>query len=209
MSKDYFTDEGALLRELSKGNNEAFEFLFNSYYPRLQNYAHRFISDIDVVKDIIQDCFVKLWEKQEVIKIVSIQTFLFVMVRNSCINYLKHRAVVDKYHIEYLAKIKGEEKLYHADFLCDTEYPLLYDELNNIIQDTISTLSERCREVFLMSRFEGLKNKEIAEKLKISTTAVEKHIAKAIKIFEVQLRNKSLPGEYIIIILSWLIGDYL
>lgn len=199
-----FLDEHILLNALMEGNNEALEFLFKTYYPRLQGYALRYISDRDVVKDIIQECFIKLWERHKSIQSVSIQSFLFIMVRNSCLNYIKHISVVNKYQIEYLADIKGEERLYHTDFLSDAEYPLLYDELKTEIRQVIDELPERCREVFLMSRFEGLKNREIAEKLKISSTAVEKHIARALKDFEFHFKNK-YPLDIYIIVMAWLI----
>jgi len=206
VSKINFSDEAILLKELKKGSNDALEFLFKAYYPRLQGYALRFISEKEIVKDIIQECFIKLWEKHESVQYVSIRSLLFVMVRNSCLNYLKHTAIVNQYQIEYLANIKGEERLYHADFLCDTESPLLYEELQNEIRKVIEQLPERRKEVFLMSRFEGLKNREIAEKLQISTTAVEKHIAKAIESFTDHFKNK-YPVDIYIIVVTWLIGN--
>lgn len=204
MHNNNFSDEAFLLTELKKGNDAALEFLFKAYFPRLQGYASRFIFDGEVVKDIIQECFVKLWEKHKSIEVLSIQSLLFAMVRNSCLNYLKHRSVVNKYEIEYLAKIKGQEQLYHADFLCDADQPLLYEELQKEINYVIEQLPERRREVFLMSRFDGLKNREIAERLQISSTAVEKHISKALKNFEDHFKNK-YPIDIFVVVISWLI----
>lgn len=206
MSKIDFSDEYILLEELKKGNNDALEFLFKVYYPRLQGYALRFVSDKEVVKDIIQECFIKLWEKHKSIQSISIRSLLFVMVRNSCLNYIKHASIVNQYQIEYLANIVGEERLYYADFLCDTESSLLYEELQNEIKQVIDHLPERRKQIFLMSRFDGLKNREIAEKLQISTTAVEKHIAKAIKDFSEHFKNK-YPTDIYIIVLTWLINN--
>lgn len=200
MSEYNFLDESTLLKELRKGNGEALEFLFKTYYPRLQGYALRFISEKEIVKDIIQECFIKLWEKHQDIESISIRSLLFVMVRNSCLNYLKHTAIVNQYRVEYLAKVKGEEKLYYFDFLSDTEYPLLYEELQNEINKVIEQLPERRKEVFLMSRFEGLKNREIADKLQISTTAVEKHIAKAIESFSNHFKHKYPVDVYIVVV---------
>lgn len=206
MSGINFLDESTLLQALKGGSKEALEFLFETYQPRLRGYALRFIPDREVVKDIIQECFINLWQKHKSIQSVSIQSLLFVMVRNSCLNYIKHMSVVNKYQIEYLAEIKGEEKLYHTDFLSDAEYPLLYDELQNEINRVIDSLPERCREVFLLSRFDGLKNREIAEKLKISSTAVEKHIARALKNFETHFKNK-YPLDIYILVMAWLLSN--
>lgn len=208
MHDNNFSNESFLLEELKRGNEDALEFLFKAYYPRLHGYAFRFITDKELVKDIIQECFIKLWEKHNSIQILSVQSLLFAMVRNSCLNYLKHESIVNQYQIEYLANIQGQEKLYHADFLCDADSPLLYEELQKEINYVIDQLPERQKEVFLMSRFEGLKNREIAEKLQISTTAVEKHISKALQNFENHFKYKYPIDIYVVVIL-WLINNNL
>ncbi|NGM62134.1 RNA polymerase sigma-70 factor [Sphingobacterium sp. SGG-5] len=200
-----FFDEKLLLAEIKNGNNEAFEYIFKSYYPRLQRYAARFIDDQAVVEDIIQECFIRFWEKKDMLSAISVSSLLFTMVRNSCLNYLKHLTVVEKHRIEYLAKAGGEERLYYTDFLLDTEHKLLYKELQEQIDMVIDQLPKRCREVFLMSRFEGLKNREIAEALQISTTAVEKHISKALQQFSAYFKHK-YPMDVYIMILAWIIG---
>jgi RNA polymerase sigma-70 factor (ECF subfamily) len=195
-----------LLNEIKKGDHEAFEFLFKNYYPRLLGYATRFIEDKEIVRDIIQECFMKLWEKRETLQSVSEASLLFAMVRNACLDYLKHYHLEQQYSIEYLANIEGEERLYHADFSFDPDRKLLYDELQEQIRQVIDQLPPRCKEVFLLSRFENLKNKEIAEQLHISLTAVEKHISKAISVFDRHFKDR-YPIDTYIIILAWLIKE--
>lgn len=199
-----FSNDKFLLAEIKKGNNQAFEYLFKNYYPRLYGYAIRFVEDEETARDIIQECFLRFWEKRELLAAVSVTSLLFAMVRNGCLNYLKHLSVVEKHQIEYLAAIDGEERLYYTDFSLDAEYKLLYDELQEQIGLVIGTLPERCREVFLLSRFEGLKNKEIAERLQISVTAVEAHISKALLRFSRHFKDK-YPVDIYIIILAWVI----
>lgn len=199
-----FSNDKFLLAEIKKGNNQAFEYLFKNYYPRLYGYAIRFVEDEETARDIIQECFLRFWEKRELLAAVSVTSLLFAMVRNGCLNYLKHLSVVEKHQIEYLAAIDGEERLYYTDFSLDAEYKLLYDELQEQIGFVIGTLPERCREVFLLSRFEGLKNKEIAERLQISVTAVEAHISKALLRFSRHFKDK-YPVDIYIIILAWVI----
>lgn len=172
--------------------------------PRLRGYAIRFVEDEETARDIIQECFLRFWEKRELLSAVSVTSLLFAMVRNGCLNYLKHLSIVEKHQIEYLASIDGEERLYYADFTLDAEHKLLYDELQEQINLVIGQLPERSREIFLMSRFKGLKNREIADKLQISTTAVEKHIAKALKSFSKHFKDK-YPVDIYIMIVAWVI----
>ena len=163
-----------------------------------------FVENEEVALDIVQECFLNFWEKRNLLVAVSVTSLLFAMVRNSCLNYLKHEAVVEKHRIEYLAKVGGEERLYYADFAPDAGYGLLYEELEQQIKSVIDNLPERCREVFVLSRFENLKNREIAEQLRISTTAVEKQIAKALDIFARHFKEK-YPMDVCIVVLAWLI----
>lgn len=159
----------SLLEAIRKGDEQAFERPFKSCYPRLTGYATRFVEDRETAHDIVQECFLKFWEKRNLLSSLSITSLLFAMVRNACLNHLKHFCIVEKHKLEYLAKFDGEERLYHADFKYQTDERLLYDELQEQIKVVMEKLLKRCREVFLMSRFEGLKNMEIAEKLRIST----------------------------------------
>lgn len=122
------------------------------------------------------------------------------MVRNASINYLKQKVLVEKYPIEFIENIDGEEKLYTLDFALSADEETLYDDLKKRIQEALSILPQRSREVFLLSRFNGLKNKEIASKLKISTTAVEKHISKSLKKISSYLKDNADYNDYIIII---------
>ena len=201
-----FSDEDILLEEIKLGNNQAFEYLFKNYYPRLKGYAIRFIQNEEATRDIIQECFIKFWEKREVLSAISVISLLFAMVRNGCLNYLKHISIIEKYRLEYLATVGGEERLYYTDFACDADQKLLYDELREQVQLVIGQMSERCREVFILSRFDGLKNREIAEKLQVSTTAVEKHIAKALAMFSRHFKDKYSVDVYIVV-LAWVIGN--
>lgn len=170
----------------------------------MRGYAIRFVEDEETARDIIQECFLRFWEKRALLSAVSVTSLLFAMVRNGCLNYLKHLSIVEKHQIEYLASVDGEERLYYSDFALDAEHKLLYDELQEQINIVIGQLPERSREIFLMSRFKGLKNREIADKLQISTTAVEKHIAKALQCFSKHFKDK-YPVDIYIIIIAWVI----
>lgn len=194
-----------ILSRLSAGDEKAFEKLFKSYYPRLYGYAIRYINDPEVARDILQECFMRFWEQRNQLKNISLTSYLFTMVRNSCLNHLKHLSIVDNHKLKYLSKVEGDERLYYWDFGLSSDQQLIYDELQNEIEKALDKLPARCREVFIMSRFKEKKNREIAEELGISTTAVEKHISKALIAFKTYF-SEQYPTEIFGAMLLGIIG---
>lgn len=198
---DYISlSDESLLKLIKKDENNAFKFLFKRYYPRLLGYAIRFVQEKEIAEDILQEVFLTFWEKRSLLKSISISSLLFCMVRNACINYLKRKSLVERYSIDYLENIEGEERLYATDLALSADEQALYEDLKQQIQDALSVLSDRSREVFLLSRFKGLKNREIAQHLGISTTAVEKHISNSLKKISFYLKDNSNYHDYIILI---------
>lgn len=186
----------------------SFESLFRRYFPRLKAYAVRFVQEEDAAMDIVQDCFLQFYRKKYDAASPSASSLLFAMVRNACIDVLRHKKLVRFESIDYLLTLDGEERLYHTDFGFTLQDVLLYDELQSQIKEVIDSLSPKCREVFLMSRFDGLKNKEIAEKINTSVTNVEKHITRALAAFSRHFKER-YPVDVYIVILAWLLKTYL
>ena len=176
-----YLDKALLIEEIHNGSEKAFKYLFSTYYPRLRNFALHFIADADAVDDIIQDAFLQLWNKRTAITQISIQSLIFTMVRNGCLNYLKHQAIEQDYQNYTESRLAGNEQLYYSDMLGNPDQQLIMKELQQQIDAVLDSIPERSREVFLMSRNEGLKNREIAEKLNISIKVVERHIGRALK----------------------------
>lgn len=189
-------NETFLLNEIKAGNERAFRLLYARYYRRLVGYADRFVQSREEAEDLVQDAFVKFWEKRRALENVSVSALLFTMVRNGCINYLKRQALLDIRGVDWLENLGGEERLFHLDFCPGVEMDFLYKELEAQIPIVLGSLPERSQEVFLLSRREGLKNREIAERLAISTTAVEKHIKRALEAFEAHFRKRYPLGAY-------------
>ena len=198
-----YADKDMLINDLSAGSKEAFEYLFTTYYPRLRNYASHFIVDVDDVEDIIKDYFVNLWNRRAMLTGISLSSMLFTMVRNGCLNFLKHKAIAEGYSARELRPINGCEALYNYDFLGSADEELLYEELQRQIGDVLRRLPERSRQVFIMSRFEGLKNKEIAERLDISVKVVEKHIGKSLAMLRKYISRHG-SAELCLLLLSWM-----
>lgn len=187
-----YPDEAQLLDRIKRGDQTAFGFLFKTYAPRLRQYARRFTLSFDAADDIVQECFIRFWERRAELRSLSLRSLLFAMVRNACLNYLEHEGLIEMQNLDDFVRTDGEERLYNLDFRHNPEQSLLYTELRQRLHAALDELSPRCRQVFTLSRFQGLKNREIATRLGISTTAVEKHISKALHHLALRLGKNGL-----------------
>lgn len=127
------------------GNEADFECFFRRYYPRLVNYAARFVAGHETARDLVQDSFARLWERRCELRELDLASLLFTMVRNACLNYLKHNGVVARHELEYTARMRGEERIYSYDFLSDAEQPCLYEELQRGFPDEPLRRAEKPR----------------------------------------------------------------
>lgn len=189
-----------LFDQIKSGDQKALESLFSIYFPRLNDFARNVVKDDVISQDIVQDVFVKVWEKRVDIESINLEAFLFRLVRNRCIDYIKHLKVVNNRMQEIQISSKYEE-LYRIDFMGNEPYVLIEQELKLKIEKTIQSLPERCREVFILSRTNGLKNKEIAEKLNINIKNVERHLNRALQSFRKNF-SEDLPIALIILVLK-------
>jgi RNA polymerase sigma-70 factor (ECF subfamily) len=164
---------------LKEGNPAAFEELFKQTFPRMLGYCSLFINDQAQANDLVQDCFVRLWEKRQTIDPrQSVESLLFVMLRNRCLNYLR-----DKKNDLIEKKISALEEtelqhLYQLDFT-GREEKSIEEQLIEAIKEAVEELPEKRKLVFIGAKIEGKKNKDVAEELGISVKAVEKHLHQA------------------------------
>ncbi len=139
-----------------------------------------FLKDLDAAEEIVQDLFVKFWENRATIKISSsVRSYLFTSVRNSCLNFIKHLKIEESY------KQYNEIERESGSITVDEEFE--GSELEKQIRKAIDQLPPERKKVFIMSRFEGLKYREIAEKSGISIKTVENQMGKAIKFLRQEL----------------------
>jgi RNA polymerase sigma-70 factor (ECF subfamily) len=170
------------LRALADGDITTFEMLFRTYYQPLCNYAYTFLQDRQDAEEIVQSTFLMVWEKKNELAIrTSVKPYLYAMVRNACLNALKHEKIKQRHAGEELATA---ERSYDS-----VAHIVATNELEFRIKEAIDELPEQCRMVFKLSRFEELKYSEIAEQLGISIKTVENHMGKALKIMRDRLRD--------------------
>lgn len=165
--------------KLKEGNPAAYEELFKQTFPRLLGYCRLFIHEQEQANDLVQECFIKLWEKRSSIKTTqSVESLLFVMLRNRCLNYLRDQKI---HKPETEIDSVGENELQHLfqlDFI-GKEESSLEEQLIVAIRESVDKLPEKRKIVFTKSKLEGKKNKDVADELGISVKAVEKHLHQA------------------------------
>lgn len=175
-------DETKLIARLREGDQTAFEILFRFYYPGLVVFASQITLDKDEASEIVQDFFVRLWENRSSIKESnSVKSYLFTSVKNRSLNYLKKQKMETKV-VEQMKYLAENSALYEPDVFVESE-------LQGKIKDAINKLPTRCGEIFVLSRFQGLSNDEIATKLDISKRTVETQISNALKVLRVELKD--------------------
>jgi len=169
-----------IIGRIRKGDVGQFELLFRSSYVSLVRYAKTLIKDHDTAEEIVQDLFFRLWKDKEKLKIESsLNGYLFRSVHNKCLHFIEHNRVVER-HAEDISNRQTESHESPSDILN-------YKELQEKVARILERLPERCGKIFTMSRFEGLKYAEIAEKLSVSVKTVEANMGRALKEFRKEL----------------------
>lgn len=165
------------------------EQLFRKYYKILRAYAYRLSGDKDVAEDLVQDVYYELWKKRdELVMEEAIKFYLFRAIYTKTLNYLNSKNYTEQEPFEQTTEGRIQQ-IYWQTHSSNQEDSLIYKELQQEVTQAIDALPEQCRKVFILSRKEELKNREIAEQLGISVKTVEKHITKALSLLRVSLKD--------------------
>ncbi|PXV65033.1 RNA polymerase sigma-70 factor (ECF subfamily) [Dysgonomonas alginatilytica] len=182
----------ALFEEIRNDNTEAYRNLYSQFYAPLCMFALRYIQDSRVAEDCVQDVFLKIWKDRQKITIsTSVRSYLLTSVRNMCLNLIEKQ----KLELTYEQYILTNYDEYDAEDLYSVQ------ELTLLIEKAIAKLPEKYQTVFRMSRFENLKNKEIAEQLNVSVKTVEAYMTKSLMMISVEV-GKYYPVLLIIYFLE-------
>lgn len=165
--------------QLKEGDPAAYEMLFKQTFPRLLGYCRLFVHDQASASDLVQECYVRLWEKRETISpMQSVESLLFVMLRNRCLNFLRDQKNDQKEQRIGFIPESELQHLYQLDFT-GREEKALEEKLIEAIRLSVAKLPEKRRQVFIKAKIEGKKNREVAAEMGISVKAVEKHLHQA------------------------------
>jgi len=167
-----------------------FSDIYLTYYSKLIRFAKEYVLVNEEAENIVQDVFLRLWERQDNNYLIeNMNAYLFRLVKNKCLDHLRHkisaekcnRRVQDSFEIEMNLKIQSLDRF-------DDSY-LLENKIEEILSDAINGLPPKCREIFLSSRIEGLKYREISERFNISVNTVENQMSIALKKLRIKLKD--------------------
>ncbi len=165
---------------VKEGDEKAFETLFHRYYPSLCLLARQYVDDDEKAEEVVQDIFVKIWSKRKELSIeTSFKQYLLRSVKNQCINQLQHLKIRQK----HAQKVKDDSKENNG-----TTFFIEFG-LAEKIEASIDSLPEKRKEIFKLSREDGLKYREIAEQLGISVKTVEAQMGLALKQLREMLKD--------------------
>ena len=161
-------DDDKLIHGLKKGDASSYETLFRRFYGKFVNFVNSIIQDKESASDIVQDAFIRVYNNREKLQEgLSIENYLYVIVKRLMLNFIRdHKYITTSISSSYAAW-GGESELFARDAL-------------QIIRKEVSDMPEQRQKVYLMSREQGLTNKEIAERLGLSVRTVERHISLAL-----------------------------
>ncbi|SMD00619.1 RNA polymerase sigma-70 factor [Pedobacter nyackensis] len=163
-------------------DDHAFEQLFKDHFKALYAYAYVILKDEDDAEEIVQNMFLKFWEKRDLLTVQSsLKAYLYKCVYNDSLNFLKHQKIKTKYQDFATYTMNHENE--------PASSKIEMTELTFNLNIALNRLPEQCRTIFQMSRFEELKYKEIAERLGLSVKTIENQMGKALRILRLELAD--------------------
>ena len=185
--EDNLNDNSLFIERLIKGEEDSYTYLIDTYHHRLCVYANSLVNDKYQAEDIVQNVFIRTWEKRKNLKPnFALKGFLYKSVHNEFIDqYRKRKAVtaLEKKYIEELERFVEKDDIF-------------FEKLLSIVHREIQNLPPKCKKIFLMSKQQGFSNLEIAEHLNVSIKTIEYHITKAFAILRQRTDSKIQPIVY-------------
>ena len=182
-----------VIRQLKSDDPIVFESLYRFFSPKLNYFTNQYLLDSEASRNIVQDVFTELWDRRKTFREdTNIQAWMFTVTKNKSLKYINKQKSREKYsHHLKTRQLEINQKALEG---FDTS-SFMFEELLSLIETALNKLSPSCRKVFEMSRFNGMKNQQIADELNLSIKTVEAHISKALKLFHSELKDY-LPVLY-------------
>jgi len=190
MQEESKAKEQELVSRLINNDEYAFAELYFLYRNRLIAFARKFLKSQELAEDIFQDVFTVIWQNRHFLNPnASFSSYLFTITRNRILNLMRDSSLQQQIQ-EYIIS--------HAiDFDSQADKEIILNEYRELLEKALLNLTKRQREIFEMSRYEGLSHKEIAAKLNISVYTVQEHISSALRILQNYLKRYSSNSFFI------------
>lgn len=181
--QEVYSDNIQLIHALKTGDPKAYTFLVNTYHHKLCIYAYSFTHDRNLAEDIVQNVFMRIWNKRKNLKDdFVISNLLYKSVYNEFIDQYRSKKSVYPLEKKYIVALNA---------IVENEDEHSLDRVIKLVKREIQNLPPKCKEIFLLSKEEGLTNIEIAEYKNLSIKSVEAHITKAFSILRNSLGEKA------------------
>lgn len=173
--------EKILFIRAREGDEDSYEILFNHYYPRLCTYATVFVKYPDVAEEIVQETFIRIWEKRTMISIrTTFKAYLYRSVHNNCINYLKGKKYLSEKDEAFRKEVLKQTELQTRNLDTGIIDKIVSEEFETEFRIALRSLPAQCLEVFMMCRDEKLSYSETAEKMGLSVNTVKTQMKRAL-----------------------------
>lgn len=184
-----------LIRRVAEGDEAAFRELFNAYWPQVYGTSLHLTRAPEQAKDLAQDIFVKLWLNREKLSAVeNLEGYIYTVSRNLVMDHLRKK-VFDTANIDFLVT-------YFSDKSASPQEKLEYGELEKSLRQAIDTLPGKVKDVFTLSRFEGLTHEQIAKRLGISVVSSKTYIVRALQHIRGELSKQ--PDSTLLLLIALL-----
>ncbi|MFB9076135.1 RNA polymerase sigma factor [Flavobacterium procerum] len=172
-----------LIEDFKNDSNQAFKEIYLAYYQDLCVYANSYTRDKQASEDLVQNILLRFWENRASFNVQqNIKSYLYKAVYNSFLDSVRKEKTLNK---------NLEDLRYSLLSSINEEDPETIDERIAVLKSEIERLPKRCKEIFILNKYESLKYQQIAEKLNISINTVENQIGKAYKILRTKLSDKN------------------
>lgn len=170
-------------------DNQSLDELFSAYYSKFQHFAYTYLRDKDVAEDIVMDSFMYYWEKRDHIENSNPKSYILSTIKCRCLNHLKRAQREQQINEEIYHHRQWDLSVRISGLEACEPSELLSDELKKRVFESLRHLPSKTQKIFVLSRFECLSHKEIAETEGVSKKSVEYHINKAVKLLRITLKD--------------------
>lgn len=175
-----------------------FQEIYVSYFSKMKYFAQEYVLSEEDAENIVQDVFLEFWEKREMLPFqTNLIAFLFTAIKNRCIDHLRHKIVVQEAATQLQEEYAITLRMKFASLEVFDQNLFSEPDIEQVLMRAIDTLPDKCREIFIKSKIEGKKQKDIAAELNITINTVETQMGIAYKKLKNELKEYGLLGLFL------------